>query len=477
MLDSADALVKLAVKASDPYVAAAVHELATGPSKRQLEEQFLGTRRTALALARWEHTPASVLEALSSMRDDIIGLMLDKNPNTASGVLSNLYIDASNKGSRDLTKLIAQHRNSEAGVLKKIAQSTGDAEVLLALSKNPAANAEVLTCLSTRKISDELTVALDKNIAQNISASADLLGQIYERSDLHTQVAILGHVNCPDSLIAAALDSEDVLGMRTLAKNKTVTVEVLRRYTSVDDVGVRCGVAANTGTSVSFIKDLVNDESSLVRREIASRQDLLPMHIVKLMEDSDYWVRQRLARNAVAPSDVLRALAVDKQADVRRAVARNIKCTVDLLKVLAADKNAWVRSAVAYQPNSPRWLLDELATDDNVDVLSGVANNANTAQKTLERLVESKDADVRRGVILNKAATRNTLLPLLEDPYYLHRILMVANPNMHEIDKWNLRDDPDYQVRFSVYRWAVKNIAPINTRSIVSNEVIRRRRV
>jgi len=53
----------------------------------------------------------------------------------------------------------------------------------------------------------------------------------------------------------------------------------------------------------------------------------------------------------------------------------------------------------------------------------------------------------------------------------------VANPSMQELDKWNLREDPDYQVRFSVYRWAVKNIAPINARYIVGNEVIRRRRV
>lgn len=477
MLDSTDALVKLAIKASDPYVAAAVHELATGASKRQLEAQILGTRRSALSLARWEHTPASVLTALSGIGDDAVDLRLDKNPNTASSVLSNLYVDASNKGNKDLTRLIAQHRNSEVSILKKIALFADDAEILLTLSKNPAANAEVLACLSTRTVDDELSVALNKNIAQNISASADLLERIYERADLHTQVAIIGHVNCPDSLIAQALDSEDLLMMRTLARDKRVTVDVLRRYIKVDDAGVRCGVAENTETSVSFIKDLIDDESDLVRREIASRHDLLPMHIVRLMEDPDRWVRQRLARNSVAPSNVLTAFAVDEHADVRRAVARNAKCPVGLLKVLATDKNAWVRSAVAYQLNSPRWLLDELATDEDVDVLSGVANNPSTSQQVLEKLVESKDADVRRGVILNKAATRNTLLPLLEDPYYLHRIMMVANPNMHEMDKWNLRDDPDYQVRFSVYRWAVKNIAPINTRNIVGNEVIRRRRV
>lgn len=477
MSDSADALVKLAIKAGDPYVAAAVHELATGALKRQLEQQILGTRRTALSLARWEHTPASVLTALSGIGDDAVDLRLDKNPNTAPGVLSNLYVDASNKGNFNLTKLIAQHRNSEAGVLKSIALFAEDAESLLALSKNPSANAEVLACLAARMADSDLSVALNKNIAQNISASADLLGRIYERSDLHTKAAIIGHVNCPDALIAQAMTSDDLLMMRTLARDERISSDVLLQYAKSDDAGVRCGVAANTATPVSLVGDLVSDKSEMVRREIASRDDLLSVHIVKLLVDTDVWVRQRLARNEIAPLPVLRAFAADVHADVRRAVARNTQCPLELLQVLATDSNAWVRAAVAYQHHSPRKLLLELAADEDVDVLSGVANNPNTPQQVLEKLVASKEADVRRGVILNKAATRKTLLPLLEDPYYLHRVLMVANPSVQELDKWNLREDPDYQVRFSVYRWAVKNIAPINARYIVGNEVIRRRRV
>lgn len=476
MSDSADALVKLAIKAGDPYVAAAVHELATGALKRQLEQQITESRRTALSLARWEHTPASVLTVLSGIGDDAVDLRLDKNPNTAPGVLSNLYVDASNKGNLSLTKLIAQHRNSEAGILKSIALFAEDADSLLALSKNPSANNEVLACLSARMAGSDLGVAINKNIAQNDSASDQLLAQIYAVSDLHTQAAIIGHVNCPDALIAEAIHSKELLVMRTLAKDKRVTADVLRRYAASDDAGVRCGVAANALTPVSLISELVNDKSELVRREIASRDDLLPVHIVKLLVDADDWVRQRLARNPIAPLPVLRAFAADTHADVRRAVARNTQCPLELLEMLAADDNAWVRAGVAYQQHAPQQLLVALAEDEHVDVLSGVANNPNTPQQILEKLVTSNEADVRRGIILNKAATRKTLLPLLEDPYYLHRVLMVANPSLHELDKWNLREDPDYQVRFSVYRWAVKNIAPINARYIVGNEVIRRQR-
>lgn len=474
MQDSTDALVKLAIKAGDPYVAAAVHELATGASKKQLEQLILESRRTALSLARWEHTPSSVLAVLSSIGDGAVDLRLDKNPNTSTAVLSSLYEDASDKNNLSLTRLIARHRNSEMGVLKSIVLFEDDEESLLAISKNPAASSEVLARLSARYDDTGLSVALNKNIAQNTSASADLLARIYEVSDLHTQVAIIGHENCPASLIAEALASDDVLMMRVLAKDKRLATNVLHQYAKSNDVGVRCGVAANEETPLPLIGYLLNDDSDMVRREIASRNDLQTEHIYLLLANQDGWVRQRLARNAIVPLDVLATLAGDENADVRRGVARNTRCPVALLEALATDKEAWVRSAVAYQPRTPAQLLTKLADDEDVDVLSGVANNQNTPQQILKKLVVSQEEDVRRAVILNKSATRNTLLPLLEDPYYLHRILMVANPNLHEMDKWNLREDPDYQVRFSVYRWAVKQIAPINRRYIVGNEVIRR---
>lgn len=456
MFASADTLVHLAIRSCDPYVAAAVHELATGLSKLELEALICGTRRTALAIARWEHTPASVLSALSSIHDAAIELRLDKNPGTSSGVLSQLYEDASRKGQSGLTRLIAQHLNSGTEVLRSIAMHATDAACLLALSKNPAANAKVLTALSERVGNGPLGVAIHKNIAQNPSASADLLATIFERSDVHTQAAIVGHVNCPDALIAKSATSETLLMMRVLAKSRRLSKEVLQRYAASEDAGVRAGVAENGLTPVSIFRHFIKDASELVRRALASRIDLPEEHIEVLSRDADPWVRQRVARNPTTSLAVLYKLATDAEIDVRRAVARNSESTVHLLNMLAEDSSAWVRSGVAYQVNTSQRILIKLADDQNVDVLSGVANNPNTPQSILKTLVSAEEADVRRGVILNKSATRNTLLPLLEDPYYLHRLLLVNNNSLQAQDKWSLRDDPDYQVRFSVYRWAAK---------------------
>jgi hypothetical protein len=97
--------------------------------------------------------------------------------------------------------------------------------------------------------------------------------------------------------------------------------------------------------------------------------------------------------------------------------------------------------------------LHGLSEDKAVDVLSGVANNPNSPQMLLKKLAGSTEADVRRGVILNKSATRLTLLPLLEDDYYLHRLMLVANSKLKDKDKWPLCFDPDLQVRFTAFRY------------------------
>jgi len=98
-------------------------------------------------------------------------------------------------------------------------------------------------------------------------------------------------------------------------------------------------------------------------------------------------------------------------------------------------------------------LLTFLADDDDIDVQSGVAANPRTPQRLLRQMAASVNADVRRGVILNPRAARRTLLPLLRDPYYLHRLLLVDSKVLEDADKWHLHEDPDPSVRFSLFRW------------------------
>ncbi|MDI1360875.1 hypothetical protein [Methylotenera sp.] len=453
--ECAAALVDLALKAGDPYSAAAVHVIAAGKARRKLEELMFSKRRDALALARWEHTPASVLEALCGASDEAIVVRLDKNQNTPAQAISRLYVteSLSSKNSLSLTVLVAQHRHASLAVLRNIAQFENDEASLLAVSKNLASNSEVLSMLLSRFESNSILEALQKNISEHPSTSPQLLEQLYDKGDVYVKAAVIGHANCSQRLIDQAVQEESVLIQRQLAADRRLSNDVISRLSLHQDKSVRCAVASNLTAPKDVIKSLATDDSDVVRRVVASRSDLTAHSINSLMNDPDVWVRQKLARNSIVPYRVLAKLSQDLQADVRRGVARNAKCSVKLLRVLAKDEDYWVRSAVAYQRRTPKQLLVDLVEDTAVDVLSGVANNPNTPQKLLKKLTVSKEADVRRGVILNQSATRLTLLPLLEDAYYLHRLMLVANTKLKDKDKWHLCFDPDFQVRFAAFRY------------------------
>ncbi|MGB4811263.1 MAG: hypothetical protein WBP13_02100 [Methylophilaceae bacterium] len=455
--DSALALVRLAIDAGDPYSAAAVYELAKGEDKDKLESLMFGLRRHKLLLARWEHTPGSVLDALANSGDKAVVVRLDKNPNTPTQALSRLFADKpDSKAGASLKVLIAQHPHVSTTLLKDVVTFENDLECLKAVSKNPAADAEVLSVLLSRMSSGQQIGIFNKNIAENPSTSADLLTLIFTKGDAYTRAAVIKHLNCPQALLNQAVDDDNVFIKRALASDERLPKEVLLKLATHQDKPVRSTVAANPATPRAIIKLLIQDNSYAVRRSIASRADLTMASIQQLVDDRDDWVRQRLARNPKVPSKVLEQLSTDHQVEVRRGVARNIRCPVSLLKELAKDENYWVRSAVAYQHKSPKELMVKLADDTEIDVQSGVANNPKTPQRLLKMLATSTNADVRRGVILNRNATRTTLLPLLEDPYYLHRILLAFSSKLNNKDKWTLCLDTDFQVRFSAFRYFTK---------------------
>lgn len=454
--DSAEELVGIALKAGDPYCAAAVHVISVAEDKKKLEEIMFAKRRNALALARWEHTPASVLEALCSISDDAIVARLDRNQNTPAQALSKLYVVESPSSNSSLTVLVAQHRQVSLSVLKSIAQFENDEASVLAVSKNLASNSEVLSLLLDRFESSSIFVALQKNISEHPSTSSKLLEKLYDKGDVYVKAAVVGHADCPQQLINQAEKEESVLIQRQLAANRHLSNDVITFLSLHQDQSVRCAVASNVSVSKSVVELLASDESHAVRRAIASRSDLTKTSISWLLNDRDAWVRQRLARNPIVSHKILEQLSQDMDRDVRRSVARNPRCAVKLLRVLAEDEDYWVRSAVAYQHRTPRQLILALAEDAAVDVLSGVASNPHTPQWLLKKLATSEEADVRRGVILNHSATRLTLLPLLEDAYYLHRLMLVANNKLQDKDKWHLCFDPDFQVRFTAFSYFAK---------------------
>ena len=70
--NSADALIDCVINSGDLHSAAAVYELAQGEKKKQLRDLLCEERRNTLLLARWEHTPAAVLQMLAEIDDETV---------------------------------------------------------------------------------------------------------------------------------------------------------------------------------------------------------------------------------------------------------------------------------------------------------------------------------------------------------------------------------------------------------------------
>lgn len=108
-------LVELAVNAGDSYSAAAVYDIASGAERQRLRALMFGARRGALTLARWEHTPASVLRALADFDDPAVKVRLDKNAGSTDPVLLKLY---HGEDDRRLVRLIAGHQHAPVELLQ-----------------------------------------------------------------------------------------------------------------------------------------------------------------------------------------------------------------------------------------------------------------------------------------------------------------------------------------------------------------------
>lgn len=443
-------LVQHVLAGDDFHAAVALYPVANSADRASLGARIFSTRRDVLMLARWEHTPAAVLEALSQLPHMPMARRVVRHRNTAGATLSQHYASHQDPA---LPGLLAQHPHAPQALLLRMASEEQDHVVLKCLVRNQQAPTAALELLHQR-----FPGSFDKELAMHPATSPAMLAAIYAaHSDTAggalIRAAIIAHPHCPQACVQQAEHAHERPLLRAVAKHPALSVARIRKLASYPDNAVRAAIAAHPSLPPMLTMKLAQDASDAVRRTIASRPDLSADCMWQLAQDQDPWVRQWLARNPASSHDLLNKLALDIDEDVRRAVARNPRCPLMLLKKLAHDARSWVRSAVAYQATATSSMLARLAHDSAVDVLAGVAVNMHTPQPILRKLAHADDMDIRRGVILNSQATRNTLLPLLEDPYYLHRLMLVSCPQLSAQDKWGLRDDPDYRVRFTLYQW------------------------
>ncbi len=116
--------------------------------------------------------------------------------------------------------------------------------------------------------------------------------------------------------------------------------------------------------------------------QFLAQQDSAPelLHLRCYMTDENTvdWMN-KIDRDPVMPTHVLKRLSYSADADLRMAVADHANTALDVHLMLAEDENPDVRLALAENHNISRDVLKRLAEDSNPYV-------ADLAMKTLSRL-------------------------------------------------------------------------------------------
>jgi len=150
-------------------------------------------------------------------------------------------------------------------------------------------------------------------------------------------------------------------------------------------------------------------------REYVARDSNTPAEIlVKLAEDAYNTVRQAVAENPNTPSETLKQLALDEDQywRVRYGALRNpsfpaSNVSARTLYKLAEEDEAF-RDAVATYPCTPVAILTMLAVDSTWSVRLEVARNSSALPETLTQLaLEDAVDDVREAALHNPSLPAN----------------------------------------------------------------------
>jgi hypothetical protein len=224
-------------------------------------------------------------------------------------------------------------------------------------------------------------------VARDRNTPPELLEELASDDIAEVRFSVAANPSAPLDLIfrmnllksSAAEGDEYGFGRASLAKNPDTPVEILELFSKDKDYRVRCGVAENPSTPIEILKELANEKtvnednlySQLVLDGVAKNPSIptsLRKEIIEVLINDDLspWIRRDVARNELAPADVLRSLAKDKWADVRRVVAGNPVTPIEILNSLAEDDHSSVRAAVAENPRTPEDILRKLAILDTL---------------------------------------------------------------------------------------------------------------
>jgi len=178
-----------------------------------------------------------------------------------------------------------------------------------------------------------------------------------------------------------------------LAANPATPESVLRRIAELPPKGLyertdrwKGATLRNPRVPLDFLEWGAASDYYVWRSIAAAHTSATPEILVALANDTEWRVREAVARNTGTPAQAFLRLAGDPQPKVREAVARNAGTPTEALKTLAGDESLDIRIVIAGRPDTPPDVLARLAEDTAWNVRIAVAHNPAADDETLERL-------------------------------------------------------------------------------------------
>ncbi len=164
-----------------------------------------------------------------------------------------------------------------------------------------------------------------------------------------------------------------------------------RALAGLAELEVRLALAQCDLTPATVLEELAQDEDAAVRCEVAlnpSTPANLSVDLINSLAITSFGdgMRERVARNKRSPGPLLDKLS--RSRDLREHVAANLAASTEILERLAGDRSADVREAVAANPSTPLHVLRLLASDRKQEVRIAVGANESASADSIRELVQ-----------------------------------------------------------------------------------------
>ena len=258
-----------------------------------------------------------------------------------------------------------------------------------------------------------------------------------EASDPNLLMALTGFPNF-EFLVRG---KEKVTLRETIARNPSLTEEVVRKLLSFRDIKIHTALAGNRSVAVEILKDLFAKGQEATRKALAVNRHIDDALFAELLHKSEAVVSLLLIHQPIGmhrleqienaklsdtlfailgANETLESAVVFKLLErdepmLLEALSGNRMIQPDILEAIYQKDNIQYFRHLAQNPSVPVWILQTLYEEYNDDkhILAALAYNLATPEKILRELFERDMFEINRGLATN-ASLPMALLDILK---------------------------------------------------------------